>query len=168
MTYYGTQNDGANLPFNFQLLTLQDWSPQSPASLIKTYEAALPPGAWPNWVLGNHDRPRIASRLGPARAPLAAMLLLTLRGTPTICMGEELGMQDTPIPPKAIRDPAEIRQPGQGQGRDPERNPIPWTAGPGAGFTPGFTNAHPWLPIGDTTPADAQAEAEDPGSMRTL
>ena len=162
VAYYGTHDDGANLPFNFQLLTLQDWSAQSLATLIKTYEAALPPGAWPNWVLGNHDRPRIATRLGPVRARLAALLLLTLRGTPTIYMGEELGMQDTPIPRDAIRDPAELRQPGQSQGRDPERTPFPWTTGPGAGFT----TSHPWLPIGDTTPADAQAQ--DPSSMLTL
>ena len=90
------------------------------------------------------------------------MLLLTLRGTPTIYMGEELGMQNTPIPPTLIRDPAEIRQPGKAQGRDPERTPFPWTNTPGAGFT----NGTPWLPIGTTPPLSHQQS--DPASIHTL
>ena len=72
------------------------------------------------------------------------MLLLTLRGTPTIYMGEELGMIDTDIPAGMVRDPAEQREPGKGLGRDPERTPFPWTDGPGRGFTTGV----PWLPFG--------------------
>jgi glycosidase len=55
-----------------------------PRPLIDKYEAALPAGGWPNWVLGNHDRPRVASRIGLPQTRVAAMLLLTLRGTPTI------------------------------------------------------------------------------------
>ena len=152
VTYYGADGKGAQLPFNFQLLLLQDWSAAAVAGIITRYEAALPPGAWPNWVLGNHDRPRIASRVGRAQARVAAMLLLTLRGTPTIYMGEELGMVDTPIPPDAVRDPAELREPGKGQGRDPERTPFPWTDEPGRGFTAGT----PWLPFGDDAPLSRQ------------
>jgi alpha-glucosidase len=117
VTYYGMHGDGAQLPFNFQLLLLQDWSAGTIAGIIAQYEAALPPGAWPNWVLGNHDRPRIASRIGTAQARVATMLLLTLRGTPTIFMGDELGMVDTPISSAAVRDPAELREPGKGLGR---------------------------------------------------
>src|SRR5206468_11368472 len=134
-------------PFNFHLLLLQDWQAAPLAALINTYDGALPPDGWPNWVLGNHDRPRIATRVGAAQARVAALLLLTLRGTPTIYMGEELGMTDTPIPPEAVRDSAELREPGKGLGRDPERTPFPWTSGPGAGFTTGT----PWLPIGRDT-----------------
>ena len=63
------------------------------ATLIADYEAALPPGCWPNWVLGNHDRPRVAAKRGPAQARIAAMLLLTLRGTPTLYYGDELGLK---------------------------------------------------------------------------
>ncbi|MBV8912040.1 MAG: DUF3459 domain-containing protein [Acetobacteraceae bacterium] len=162
VTYYGVQGLGAQLPFNFQLLLLQDWSAPTLASLITRYEAALPTAAWPNWVLGNHDRPRVATRLGPAQARVAAMLLLTLRGTPTIYMGEELGMVDTPIPADAVRDPAELRQPGKGLGRDPERTPFPWDTGPGAGFTTGA----PWLPIGRDVPLSVQRD--DLGSMVSL
>ena len=161
VTYYGHGGRGAQLPFNFHLL-LQAWSAEGLAGLITRYEAALPEGAWPNWVLGNHDRPRVATRLGPAQARVAAMLLLTLRGTPTLYMGDELGMQDTPIPPAAIRDPAELRQPGHGQGRDPMRTPFPWDDSPGRGFTTGS----PWLPIG-TDPSFA-AQRDDPASTLAL
>ena len=122
----------------------------------------MPPGAWPNWVLGNHDRTRIASRVGPAQARVAAMLLLTLRGTPTIYMGDELGMIDTPIGQAAMRDPAELREPGKGRGRDPVRTPFPWTEGPGRGFTAGT----PWLPYGDDLPLSRQRE--DPSSFAQL
>ena len=133
----------------------------SPTSSTR-YEAALPPGGWPNWVLGNHDRPRIASRIGPAQARVAALLLLTLRGTPTIYMGDELGMVDTAIPAAEVQDPAEQREPGKGLGRDPERTPFPWKSGPGAGFTTG----KPWLRIGADTPLSVQRN--DPASMVSL
>ncbi len=111
---------------------------------MEEYEAALPPGAWPNWVLGNHDTARIASRIGESQARVAAMLLLTLRGTPTIYYGEEIGMKDVPIAPEQIQDPAEKNEPGLGLGRDPERTPMPWDGSPRAGFTSG----KPWLPLG--------------------
>jgi alpha-glucosidase len=86
MAYYGVDLTGFHLPFNFHLLGTP-WNPTAIAALIDAYEAALPPGAWPNWVLGNHDRSRVASRLGREHAPIAAMLLLTLRGTPTVYQG---------------------------------------------------------------------------------
>ncbi len=162
VTYYGRDGRGVQLPFNFHLLQLQDWSATALADLITRYEAALPGGAWPNWVLGNHDRRRVASRVGGAQARVAAMLLLTLRGTPTIYMGEELGMRDTPIPAADLRDPAELRQPGQGQGRDPVRTPFPWDGTAQRGFTTGT----PWLPIGDDTPLSGQRD--DPGSVVSL
>jgi alpha-glucosidase len=154
VAYYGADLRGAQLPFNFRLLLLEDWSAASLARTINTYMAALPPGGWPSWVLGNHDRSRVAARVGPAQARIAAMLLLTLRGSPTIYMGDELGMLDTPIPPGQVQDPAEIREPGRGLGRDPERTPFPWHAGPGAGFTEGT----PWLPIGSDTSLQTQRE----------
>jgi glycosidase len=104
--YYGRDLTGLHLPFNFSLLSAA-WDPQSIAKLVEEYEAALPPGGWPNWVLGNHDRPRIASRVGGAQARIAAMLLLTLRGTPTIYYGDDIGMQDVAIPRERIRDVVE-------------------------------------------------------------
>jgi alpha-glucosidase len=164
MAYYGANLTGFHLPFNFHLVTTP-WDAAAIADLVRRYEAALPEGAWPNWVLGNHDRSRIASRIGPAQARVAAMLLLTLRGTPTLYQGEELGLADVPIPPALVRDPWEIRVPGLGLGRDPVRTPMPWDASPQAGFTTGT----PWLPLGaDHLALNAAAQASDPASMLSL
>jgi alpha-glucosidase len=115
-------------------------------------------------VLGNHDRSRVASRVGRAQARVAAMLLLTLRGTPTIYYGDELGMRDVEIPPDRVRDPFERNLPGIGVGRDPVRTPIAWDDGPGAGFTSG----EPWLPIDDAADLVVARQHDDPGSMLML
>jgi alpha-glucosidase len=143
VAYYGKELRGANLPFNFQLI-LCAWSAGRIAEIIREYEAALPPGAWPNWVLGNHDQARIATRIGAEQARVAAMLLLTLRGTPTIYYGEEIGMTNVPVLPEEVQDPAEKNEPGLGLGRDPERSPMPWDNAPQAGFS----NGRPWLRLG--------------------
>jgi alpha-glucosidase len=144
MAYYGDNGQGLQLPFNFHLIGTP-WEARAVSALIVAYEAALPRGAWPNWVLGNHDRARIASRVGEAQARVAAMLLLTLRGTPTLYNGDEIGMQDVPIPPELVQDPFEKNVPGIGVGRDPERTPMQWDASPSAGFSTGT----PWLPVAD-------------------
>src|SRR6202011_4115933 len=115
------------------------------AKLIDDYEAALPAGAWPNWVLGNHDRPRGASRVGQEQARVAAMLLLTLRGTPTLYYGDEIGMHQVAIAPDQVRDPFEKNVPGIGVGRDGCRTPMQWNAMPCAGFS----TSTPWLPLSD-------------------
>jgi alpha-glucosidase len=167
MAYYGSaERPGFHLPFNFHLLSTP-WRAEPIAELIRRYEAALPPGGWPNWVLGNHDRSRLASRIGPAQVRVAAMLLLTLRGTPTIYQGEEIGMQDVPVPPERVRDPWEKRVPGLGLGRDPVRTPMPWDAGPNAGFAP--AGVEPWLPLGaDHATVNVAAQRDDPRSMLAL
>ncbi len=143
VTYYGENLGGAHLPFNFQLLETA-WRAPAIARLVQDYEQALPPGGWPNWVLGNHDRPRIAARVGAEQARVAAMLLLTLRGTPTMYYGDEIGLAQVAIPPEAVQDPWEKNEPGLGLGRDPVRTPMQWDAGAQAGFTDG---ARPWLPL---------------------
>jgi glycosidase len=109
-------------------------------------------------VLGNHDRPRVAARLGHAQARVAAMLLLTLRGTPTLYYGDELGLADVEILPAEVRDPRELREPGLALGRDPVRTPMPWDASSNAGFT----TAKPWLPLNADWPTRnvAQMTAE--------
>ena len=164
MAYYGGAGDGFHLPFNFHLMSTP-WTPEAIAQLIADYEIRLPPGGWPNWVLGNHDRSRLASRLGKAQARVAAMLLLTLRGTPTLYQGDELGMTDVVIPPDQVRDPWEINMPGQGLGRDPVRTPMPWTREPQAGFTAG----EPWLPLSpDWTEINAAEQSTDPRSILRL
>ncbi len=164
MAYYGADLTGFQLPFNFHLLSTP-WEAKALAALIRTYEAALPPGGWPNWVLGNHDRSRVASRLGAGQARVAAMLLLTLRGTPTLYQGDEIGMTDVAIPPDRVQDPWEKNIPGLGLGRDPVRTPIPWDGGPQGGFTTG----EPWLPLGpDHDRVNVAAQATDPSSMLAL
>ncbi|MBJ3761851.1 DUF3459 domain-containing protein [Maribius pontilimi] len=161
MRYYGDDLDGFHLPFNFQLIE-SAWDPRKIADFIQTYEAALPPGGWPNWVLGNHDRDRVATRWGHDVARAAAMLLLTLRGTPTIWQGDELGMVNEAVPDHLIQDPWALNNPGSGLGRDPVRIPMPWDDGPGRGFTTGT----PWLPLSSVPSAAAQGD--DPRSMLTL
>ncbi len=162
MTYYGAQMLEAHLPFNFQLILLP-WSARPIAAAIDAYEAALPPGGWPNWVLGNHDNPRIASRIGAAQARVAAMLLLTLRGTPTVYYGDELGMHDVDIPQELVQDPQGKNIPGFS--RDPERTPMQWDASLNAGFTAGT----PWLPLaGDYSASNVAAKRDDPRSTLTL
>jgi len=164
MAYYGVDLTGFQLPFNFHLMSTP-WTPTAVAALIQAYERALPKGGWPNWVLGNHDRSRVASRLGCEQARVAAMLLLTLRGTPTIYQGEEIGMTDVAISPEQVVDPWEKNVPGLGLGRDPVRTPLPWDASPKGGFTSG----EPWLPLGpEHDRVNVASEARDPQSMLSL
>ena len=162
--YYGVNLSGVHVPFNFQLL-LAKWHARDIARIISQYEAALPKGGWPNWVLGNHDRPRIVSRVGSKQARVAAMLLLTLRGTPTLYYGDEIGMHDVEIPPEKVQDPFEKNVPGRGLGRDPQRTPMQWSAAKNAGFTAG----KPWLPIAeDYAQINVEAERDDPFSILSL
>jgi alpha-glucosidase len=164
MAYYGKQGEGVHLPFNFQLIEA-DWNARALHRLIADYEAALPPDGWPNWVLGNHDRPRIATRVGEAQARVAAMLLLTLRGTPTLYYGDEIGLADVAIPADRVSDPRELREPGLGFGRDPVRTPMPWDTSAFAGFS----TAEPWLPLGPDWPTrNVAAQSVDDTSMLAL
>ncbi|MCB2107083.1 MAG: DUF3459 domain-containing protein [Rhodobacteraceae bacterium] len=162
--YYGDRGDAVHLPFNFHLIGC-DWSAGPLADLIARYERMLPPHGWPNWVLGNHDRARIASRVGPAQAANAAMLLLTLRGTPTMYYGDELGMTNVAIPPDQVRDPWEKNVAGYGLGRDPVRTPMAWDTSANAGFSPGL----PWLPVhADWKTRNVDAQRSDPASLLNL
>jgi len=148
VAYYGQDLAGAHLPFNFQLIHAA-WNAREIAALIDEYEDALPEGGWPNWVLGNHDQPRIGARVGPQQARVAAMLLLTLRGTPTMYYGDEIGIGKVEIPPEAVQDPWEKNEPGLGLGRDPQRTPMHWDGS----VHGGFTNGRPWLPLDPSFPS---------------
>ncbi len=142
VSYYGADRNGAHLPFNFQLISLP-WDARQISVAITEYEAALPSFGWPNWVLGNHDQPRIASRIGIEQARVAAMMLLTLRGTPTIYYGDELGMKDVPIPFDEIQDPQGVNMPEKNLSRDPARTPMQWNEEAHAGFSA----QRPWLRV---------------------
>ena len=161
--YYGRDLDEMHLPFNFTLL-YAPWTAAAVRKRVDDLEAALPPGAWPNYVLGNHDEPRLATRFGANTARLAAMLLLTLRGTPTLYYGDELGMEQVPI--KNQQDPWARREPELG--RDGCRTPMQWDSSPAAGFS----DADPdglWLPLEATYAArNVEVQLGDPESLLTL
>jgi alpha-glucosidase len=156
--YYGEAGDELHLAFNFSFLK-QPWRAEAFRDGADLFESVLPDGAWPDYTLSNHDVSRARSRYGEvARARVAAMMLLTLRGTPFIYYGEEIGQADGEVPPERLLDM---------DGRDPERTPMQWAPGPGAGFTaPGV---EPWLPIGrEADSVNVAAQRDDPASMLSL
>jgi alpha-glucosidase len=132
--YYG-DGDALHMAFNFPPL----YAPWDAAAwrrrVDRVAEELDPRDAWPTWVLSNHDNPRHRTRYGSeARARAAAVLLLTLRGTPFLYAGEELGLEDAVVPPSRTVDPG---------GRDGCRAPIPWTPDAPAH---GWASGEPWLP----------------------
>ena len=165
MDYYGAAFDECHLPFNFQLID-SPWNAYSVRRLVDQYEADLPANAWPNWVLGNHDKHRLATRVGPDQARVANMLLLTLRGTPTCYYGDELGMANVHIPPEFLQDPQAVNQPEIADivGRDPARTPMQWDASPNAGFA--AQGVQTWLPLADDyRTRNVAVQSADPTSM---
>jgi glycosidase len=164
-SYYGEGNDELHMPFNFSLLKAP-WDATAIRDRVETIEAAVPPGGWPNYVLGNHDEQRITGRLGRDQARVAMMLLLTLRGTATLYYGDEIGMRDREISPEAQQDPFGRRVPGEG--RDGCRTPMQWESGVAAGFSPA-PERDLWLPLGDDfATINVAVESDDPASMLTL
>lgn len=165
--YYGAPDAReCHLPFNSQLINTK-WNAASVRKAVDDYEAALPADASPNWVLGNHDRHRLATRVGAEQARVSAMLLLTLRGTPTCYYGDEIGMENVPIPPEMVQDPPAANQPEIAHiyGRDPERTPMQWDASPHAGFS-SPDSQNPWLPLAaNYEEVNAARQMEDPRSM---
>ncbi len=140
--YYGDL-DELSMPSNFGLMKAP-WTAQGVRGVVDGIETAIPHGAWPNYAMGNHDEKRLATRLGERESRQAAVLLLTLRGSPTLYYGDELGMREARIPSEKQRDPWGFAEPELS--RDGSRTPMPWSPGPGAGFT---AAAEPWLPFGD-------------------
>jgi alpha-glucosidase len=110
---------------------------------IDAYFNALPRGGWPVWVIGGHDKQRIASKIGQQQMRILAMLVMTLKGTPFLYMGDEIGRERVPIPPDRVHDPFEKLVKGYGLCRDPERAPMRWDETAKGGFTTG----EPWLPL---------------------
>lgn len=158
-----------NTCFNFDLL-LSPWDARAFRAAVDSFAASLPPDVWPAPVLGNHDQPRSFSRynaggLGAARARVAAMMLLTLRGSPYIYYGEEIGMSDVAIPVDRRQDPIAKRFAPESPGRDPERTPMQWSQEQNAGFSA----SRPWLPVGEDYQAvNVAVEAADASSLLSL
>ena len=160
MAYYGGRRPGFHLPFNFMLMEAQ-WTARSVEASIDQYVTLLPGADWRNWVLGNHDESRVATRIGPAQARVAATLALTLHGTPFIYEGEELGLEDVENRGRETADHPEQRRAHE-QSRDAQRTPMPWDGSANAGFTTG----RPWLPVGEANAArHGEAQRTDPASM---
>ena len=162
--YYGEDGDELHLPFNFRLMR-QPWQAKAMRQSVDELETALPGFAWPNYVLGNHDIPRLVSRFGgQAQARVAAMMLLTLRGTPTLYYGDELGMENGVIPPDKIQDPQGINL-GPEWSRDVARTPMQWDDGSYAAFS----TVEPWLPVSaDYESQNVASQSADPTSMLNL
>lgn len=161
--YYGEEGNELHLPFNFRLIDVP-WQAASIRQAVNELEEALPSFAWPNYVLGNHDCPRLASRIGREQTRLAAMLLLTLRGTPTLYYGDEIGLENGSISADRMQDPWGLRL-GAGHNRDVCRTPMQWDTSPHAGFTSG----EPWLPVSVNYPThNVYQYHQDPGSLLNL
>ena len=155
MEYYGNGTNMADFPFNFVLVerlrSPADLNGTDLQSAIAEWRTAQPNDTWANWVLGNHDNPRVASRVGEEAADALNMLLLLLPGTPVTYYGEELAMTDAEVAPSQRQDPA---------GRDPQRSPMQWSAEANAGFS----EAQPWLPVNSNykeVNVEMQQAAED-------
>lgn len=145
-SYYGN-GDGLHMAFNFSFLFCP-WKAEAFAAVVDQWETLLGADLWPNYTLSNHDQIRAISRYSRKhetldRARVAAALLLTLRGTPFIYYGEEIGMRNAKIPRRRIQDPLGKRYWPFHPGRDGERTPMQWDASEHAGFS----SAKPWLPV---------------------
>jgi alpha-glucosidase len=162
--FYFGQKQRLHLPLNFALLDTA-WDAPSLQAAIDAYLRSIPEGAWPDWVIGGHDKKRVAEKLGQKRARALAVLLFTLKGTPFFFAGDEIGMEGVEIPTEAVQDPFEKLLPGYGLNRDPERSPMRWDTGANAGFTAG----KPWLPMGnDVATRNVAVQRADPRSLLSL
>ena len=163
--FYGTEEvRGLHIPFNFRLLRTP-WKAEEICNTVETVDGALEPWMQSNYVLGNHDTHRIASRVGRAQARIATMLLLTLRGTPTLYYGDEIDMEDVDIPLEAQQDPYGRNVGDPTVGRDAERTPMQWDASAYAGFS----TVAPWLPVAeDAGTVNVAVQRDDPRSLLTL
>jgi alpha-glucosidase len=166
-TFYGAGDDELQLAFNFPFLAAP-FEVAALAGVVARTERLLPDAAWPSWTASNHDSVRFPTRWARGderRVRLALMLLLTLRGTPILYYGDEIGLLETAIPADRVRDPVGLRPDASHPGRDGARTPMPWTDAPGAGFTaPGV---EPWLPFGDLR-RNVAAQRADPASVLHL
>jgi alpha-glucosidase len=165
-----------HLVFDFELIR-QPWKADRFSEASDRHERRFRDDRWPTIVLSNHDRSRQASRLAPAAdavtsdevARAAATLSLTLRGTPFLYYGEEIGARDVPVPwPEIIDPPAKrggriVRRLVPWWNRDQSRSPMPWGGGPNGGFSAG----RPWLRMAPDV-ATRTVEIQDSDSASVL
>jgi alpha-glucosidase len=165
MQFYGTGRNELHGGFNFVFINAA-LDAGAMRTIVEEVEATLPEGGWPIWTGSNHDVSRLATRWAggdPAKVRCALLILLTLRGTPFLYQGDEIGLQDGPIVQEDLHDRVGIRYWPYYKGRDPERTPMPWSNTPGGGFTaPGV---RPWLPMADPAAGNVADQAADPDSV---
>ncbi|HEY1405204.1 MAG TPA: alpha-glucosidase [Spirochaetota bacterium] len=145
--FLGSGHDELHMAFDFSLI-YRFWSARAYYKCIRRWMKKIPDGGWPCHVLSNHDQRRSSSRFGEdddgaKREKVAAALLLTLKGTPFIYYGEEIGMRNGKIPRDKIVDPLGKKFWPFFPGRDLSRTPMQWDNSPNAGFS----SAEPWLPV---------------------
>lgn len=167
MRFYGNGTDELDLALNFAFVF--GGLGAETRAIVESMEASIPVAAWPVWTGSNHDVGRLATRWcgGDERRIRAALLiLLTLRGTPLLYAGDEIGMPDVEVPRERLLDPVGLRHRPDEPGRDRCRTPMQWTGEPAAGFTrPGV---EPWLPLGNAAACNVADQREDPGSVLHL
>ena len=168
VAYLGDGSDTLHLSFYLDFARVR-WGAERFRESVGWLEEHIPAGGWPCYYLNNHDMSRTFTRLGggrfaEARAKVAAAMLLTLRGTPIIYAGEEIGMPMSKVPRRVMKDPLGTKYWPLSQGRDGARTPMQWDASPNAGFTRG----EPWLPVDPCyTTRNVERQSADPGSLLT-
>jgi alpha-glucosidase len=164
--YLGDHNDGLHMAFNFSFM-FSPFSAERFKAEVETWEKAIGKNGWPAYFLSNHDYVRHISRYAKgkwteARARVAAVMLLTLRGTPFLYQGEEIGMRNVWFWKHEVLDPIGRKYWPFHPGRDGERTPMQWTAGKNAGFS----GAEPWLRLHKNyKTANVAVEQDDPESL---
>lgn len=164
--YGDGDGEGMHLPFNLRLVN-KPWKLGHIKAEIDTYLSTIGKKGWPNFVFGNHDNRRLANRFGSKNAGLAAMLLMTVGGTPIIYYGDEIGMKNGNVPEDKMQD-----EQGKRLGRDSrdgERTPMQWNDERGAGFTESERHDQSWLPIDDSYKrVNVASQTKDPDSLLNL
>jgi alpha-glucosidase len=166
VAYLGGGSDALHLSFYLDFAE-RKWKAEAFRESVAWLEEHLPPRGWPCYYLNNHDLPRTFTRLGrggdaEARAKVAAAMLLTLRGTPIIYYGEEIGMPTSKVPRKTMDDPIGKKFWPLPVGRDGSRTPMQWSGERNAGFTAG----EPWLPADHShVERNVERQAKDPASL---
>jgi len=166
--YYGRGDDELHLAFNFPFINAR-FDADALRAIVEETERLLPPAAWPAWTGSNHDVSRLATRWASgdsAKSRAAIMMLLTLRGTPVLYQGDEIGLTDAALTEADLHDPVGRRFWPAYAGRDPVRSPMPWRDQPGGGFTD--PSVRPWLPISNAAAHNVASQRHQPDSQLQL
>jgi alpha-glucosidase len=168
IAFYGARNDELQLAMNIPFVHSR-FDAGRLSTIVDNMEKGLPRSGWPVWMGSNHDADRLASRWctdEDRKIRCALMMLLTLRGTPLLGYGDEIGLPNVELREEQLRDPVGVRFWPAYSGRDPGRTPMQWTSREGAGFT--RAGVEPWLPFGHPTRCNVADQRGDPNSVLHL